>query len=265
MPGERTSALEKARRCALAAFDCLTREGGRIIRRMARVFEKWTVLPHGPIEKLTENLWRVEGTMPDPNIRRVMTIARMKDGRLVIHNGVALEDRLMSEIEQFGTPAVIVVPNGFHRQDAKIYKDRYPAAAVYAPSAAVKKVAEIVPVSGDYTQAPKDDTVQLLHLEGCKGTEGVLEVKSQDGTTLVFNDVIFNIPKRRGLFGFLLAPTGKPAVPRVSRWMLLKSKPAFVDHVNRMATPDVRRVILSHGSMLTEQPGETLKRVVAEA
>jgi hypothetical protein len=232
---------------------------------MARVFERWTVLPHGPIEKLTENLWRVEGTMPNPKIRRVMTIARMKDGRLVIHNGIALEDGLMAEIEQFGTPAVIVVPNGFHRQDAKIYKDRYPAAAVYAPKAGLRDVEKVVPVAGDYTQAPKDDTVQLHHLEGCKGKEGVLEVRSEDGTTLVFNDMIFNIPKRRGLMGFLLAPSGRPAVPRVSKWMLLRDKAAFVEQVNRMATPNLRRVIISHGAMLTEQPRETLKQIVAEA
>jgi hypothetical protein len=87
---------------------------------MAKAFETWTVLKHGPLEKLSDNLWRVEGTMPDPNIHRVMTIARMKDGRLFIHNAIALEEACMAEIESFGTPAVIVVPNGFHRQDAKI-------------------------------------------------------------------------------------------------------------------------------------------------
>ena len=90
---------------------------------MAKCFETWTVLPHGPLEKLSENLWRLEGTMPNGNTKRIMTIARMKDGRLVIHNAIALEPALQSEIEAFGTPASIVVPNGFHRQDAKIYKD----------------------------------------------------------------------------------------------------------------------------------------------
>jgi hypothetical protein len=83
---------------------------------MAKCFETWTVLPHGPIEKLSENLWRVEGTMNDGKIKRVMTIARMKDGRLVVHNAIALEPELQAEIEAFGTPAAIVVPNGFHRQ-----------------------------------------------------------------------------------------------------------------------------------------------------
>ena len=230
---------------------------------MAKCFETWTVLPHGPLEKLSENLWRIEGTMPDGKTKRIMTIARMKDGRLVIHNAIALEPALQAEIEAFGTPACIVVPNSFHRQDAKIYKSRYPSADVYAPAKARKRVQKLVPVKGDYDVAPKDDTVRLCHLDGCKGTEGVLEVKSPEGVTVVFNDAILNMPKLGGPVGFLLAPTGKPSVPRFGRWFLVKDKGAFTKHVNSWAKPDLVRVIVGHGPMLTEQPAEKLKAVTA--
>jgi hypothetical protein len=231
---------------------------------MAKAFETWTVLKHGPLEKLADNLWRVEGTMPNNSVTRVMTVARLKDGRLIIHNPIALEEPLMAEIEAFGTAACIVVPNGFHRQDSKIYKDRYPKAEVYTPAGTAKKVGQVVPVTGDYTKAPQDDSVRLVHLEGCKASEGVLEVKSADGTTVVFNDVICNLPVRKGVIGFLMAPTGKPSVSRVSRWMIVKDKPAFAKQVNAMATPDLRRVVVSHGAMITENPAEALKRVTAE-
>jgi hypothetical protein len=230
---------------------------------MAKAFQTWTVLPHRELEKLSENLWSVEGTMPDPKVKRVMTIARLKDGRLMIHNAIALEEPLMQEIERFGTPAVIVVPNGFHRQDAKIYKDRYPKAAVHAPAAARKKVEQVVPVDGDYEQAPKDDSVRLVHLDGCKAAEGILEVKSQDGTSVVFNDAICNIPKRTGFFGFLLAPTGQPSVPRISRWLIVKDKPACSAHMMRLATPDLKRIVVSHGRRIDAAPADTLKSVAA--
>jgi hypothetical protein len=230
---------------------------------MARAFDTWTVLKHGPLEKLSENLWRVEGSMPNPNIRRAMTIAKMKDGRLFIHNAVALEPALMAEIEAFGTPAVIVVPNGFHRQDAKIYKDRYPSAGVYAPKGAIAKVAAVVPVTGDYADAPQDDTVKLRYLDGCKNTEGVLEVNSSDGKTITFTDVICNVSKRTGVFGFLLAPTGQPSVPRISRWLVVKDKQKFARQLDDLASPDLRRVIVTHGSMITDRPAETLKTVAS--
>jgi len=51
----------------------------------------WTALPHGPIEKLEDNLWRVEGTLPkNPPFKRVMTVVRLGDGRLVVHNAICL-------------------------------------------------------------------------------------------------------------------------------------------------------------------------------
>src|SRR5262245_49018604 len=122
---------------------------------MAKAFQTWTVLPHQPLEKLADNLWRVEGTMPDGRTRRVMSVAKMRDGRLVIHNAIALEEPLMAELEAFGTPAVLVVPNAYHRQDAKIFKDRYPALRVHCPRGATKGVGKVVPVDGDYEDAPR--------------------------------------------------------------------------------------------------------------
>jgi hypothetical protein len=228
---------------------------------MAKAFETWTVLKHGPLEKLSDNLWRVGGTMPNPNVRRAMTIARMKDGRLFIHNAIALEEALMAEIEAFGTPAFIVVPSGFHRQDAKIYKERYPSAAVYAPKAAIKKVEQVVKVDGDYASAPKDDTVRLVDLEGCKG-EGILEVKSADGRTLVINDVLCNLPKQGGFSGYFLGPTGRLSVPRFSRWLIVKDKRAFAEHVGRLAGSDVVRIVPTHGAMIGERAPELLKQAV---
>jgi hypothetical protein len=192
-----------------------------------------------------------------------MTIARMKDGRLVIHNAIALDPALQAEVEAFGTPACIVVPNGFHRQDAKIYKDRYPSANVYAPAKARSKVEQVVPVTGDYDAAPKDDTVRLCHLDGCNRAEGALEVKSSDGVTVVFNDTILNMPKLSGVVGFFLAPTGQPSVPRFSRWMIVKDKGAFTRHVNSWATPDLKRVIVGHGAMLTSRPADELRSITA--
>src|SRR5579871_6107208 len=101
---------------------------------MPKAYATWTVLPHRPIEKLEPNLWRVEGDLPGGNGTRVMTLARYRDGRLLVHNAIALEEELMKEIEAFGRPEVLVVPNSFHRLDVKVFKDRYPGATVFAPA-----------------------------------------------------------------------------------------------------------------------------------
>lgn len=213
---------------------------------MAAVFETWTVLPHKPIEKLEANLWRVEGMLK--TVQRAMVVARMKDGRLVIHNAIALDDGEMQELERFGEPAVLVVPNGFHRQDAKIWKDRYPKMRVFCPAGATGRVRKVVAVDGDYAQAPSDDTVRLAHLASFKNGEGILEVKSGERATLVFNDALSNIAATGGITGFALSPTGRVSVPRVMRWLAMKSgKDAAAELGTLAGTPGLARIVFGHG------------------
>jgi len=211
------------------------------------------------VEKLGANLWSVEGTMPDGKTRRIMTLARMEDGRVVVHNAIALEEPEMKALEAWGAPSFIVVPNAFHRQDAKIWKQRYPEAKVLAPAGAAKGVSAVVKVEGSYDDGVKDAHVRLEHLAGTKDREGVMVVRTGDETTLVFNDAVLNMPPVGGPLGLLLAPTGRPSVPRIARWMLVKDKNAFRTHVERLATPDVKRVIVGHGKPLTVDPSAALR------
>ena len=228
---------------------------------MPKAYETWTVLPHRPIEKLEPNLWRVEGDLPGGNGTRVMTLVKLQSGGVLIHNAIALEEAQMKEIEAFGKPEILIVPNGFHRLDAKVFKQRYPNLRVLAPAGARKKVAQVVPVDGTYDDY-KDDQVQLFHLDGAKQHEGVVQVKSPAGTTLVFNDVINNLPKLGGVMGFMLAPTGRPAVPRIFRWFFVKDKPKFTAAIEQLAaTPGLKRVIVSHGRVL-ENPAEELRNAL---
>src|SRR5690349_10281003 len=100
----------------------------------------WKVLPHGPIEKLTENLWRVEGTLEGMPLGRVMTVVQRSDGSLIVHNAVALGEEEMRAIDEWGPVHVILVPNGYHRLDARAYKDRYPEALIVCPAGARERV-----------------------------------------------------------------------------------------------------------------------------
>jgi len=59
----------------------------------------WVVLPHGELEQLAENLWWTWGSVPRLSLRRSMVVARRRDGKLVIHNAVALDERGMKELE----------------------------------------------------------------------------------------------------------------------------------------------------------------------
>jgi hypothetical protein len=230
---------------------------------MAKAHASWTILPHGPIEKLSENLWRVEGALANMPLRRVMTLARRTDGGLVVHNAIALGDAEIAEIDAWGEVTAILVPNGYHRLDAPSFEERYPNARVYAPSGARKKVEEVVPVDGTYADFPSDAAVSLSEIDGTAGGEGVMKVASKDGVTLVFNDAIFNMPHLNGAQGFVMRhitqSSGGPRVTRVARFFLVKDKAAFRAALAALAdTPDLVRVIVSHHEMITSQPREAL-------
>jgi hypothetical protein len=216
---------------------------------MAVGFTTWTVLPHKPIDKLSPNLWRVNGMMG--KVQRQMMLARMDDGRVVVHNAIALDDAEMAELEAWGEPSVLVVPNGFHRQDALIWKQRYPKLTVVAPAAAKKRVEKALRVDATIEQAPRDAHVRLVPLPGMPA-EAVLEVTSDSGVTLTFCDALMNQPKLPGAMGIFLGPTGQVSVPRAMRWFFVKDKRALGVELERLAsTPNLERVCFGHGKPVT--------------
>ncbi len=234
---------------------------------MAKPFETWTVCPHGPIEKVTENLWRVAGPLPGAAFPRTMILAKLSDGRLVIHNGIACDEGQMKEIEAWGTPAFLIVPSGAHRLDAKIFKDRYPNMRVLGPPGAKKKIEEVVKVDsteGDFG----DPNVRYETVAGTADSEGVLIVRSKAGTTLVFNDVLMNMQKLPGFSGFMMGLFGftgpKPKVSGPSRVFVVKDKKALRAELEKRAeTPDLTRIEVSHGNAITSNPAAALRDAAA--
>lgn len=217
---------------------------------MAVGFRTWTVLPHDPIEALTPDLWRVEGRLNAQN-RRVMTLARLADGRVIVHNAVALDEPSMARIDAWGEVAAILVPNGFHRQDAYIFHQRYPTAKVYAPTGALAAAAKATAVAGPWSEAPQDARVTLRELDGIGQREGVMLVRGEGGTSAVFCDTLLNLPPMGGLFGFLLHPTGVLSVPRPTAWWFAKDRPALAADLRRIAEEDgLARVIPGHGAVV---------------
>lgn len=213
----------------------------------------WDVLPHGPIVQLEENLWTVTGKFPIPfnPLKRVMTIVRRDDGTLVLHGLMTLEESCQRELEALGAIAHLVVPSGYHRRDAARYRERYPGARLHAPRGARKRVEERVKVDGTYDAYEGDATTSLESLDGVADREGVLVVHSKKGTTLVVNDILFNMPEQGGLSGFVLAhvtqSTGGPRVSRTARIGLVADRARFRAALEKLAdTEGLARVIVAH-------------------
>jgi hypothetical protein len=223
---------------------------------MTPATDAWNVLPHGPLERLADNVRWVQGSLPRISLKRVMTVARLDDGRLVIHNGIALADIQMRQLEAFGTPAFLIVPNAFHRQDAAAFKHRYPGLTVLAPSGSRAKVEQKVAVDGTLEEFPPDDTVRFERLGGVADVEGAMLVRSPDGTTLVLTDAMFNMDRKRDVLGFLfttiMGSAPGPRVTRLAKLLLVKDKAALRRDLERYAAlPDLQRLVVAHEKVAT--------------
>jgi hypothetical protein len=218
---------------------------------MPKAFEDWKVLAHEPIVKLADNLLWARGSLPGMSLKRTMVVVKLASGELVIHNGIALDDAGMRELEAFGKPAWLVVPNGGHRLDAPAYKKRYPALRVITPKGSRTPVEQVLKVDGTYEDFPADDTVRFEALHGVEDGEGAMIVRSSDGTSVVLNDCMFNMDTKKDVLGYLfttiLGSAPGPRVSRLAKLLFIKDKKALRADFERLAElPNLTRVIVAH-------------------
>jgi hypothetical protein len=236
---------------------------------MSKPLTDWKVLPHGKLTPIDDNIRTVEGTirMPLGDFNRRMTVVRLHDGRLVIFNGVALDEEQMRVLEDFGAPAFLIVPNGHHRLDARIWKDRYPHVQVVTPPGARAKVQETVQV--DTTRPDfRDPDVTFVVVPGTGENEAALEVRGANGTTLILNDMVGNLRKRSGFGGWLLRLLGfagdEPHIPVPVKLVMLKDKAAFAAQLRRWAQlPSLKRILVSHGTTIDKDAPAALRKLAA--
>jgi hypothetical protein len=221
---------------------------------MAKAHSTWTVLRHGPLQRLSDNLWRVQGALPGMTLERVMTVVRRGDGSLLVHSPIALAEPQLSELDALGPVAVIVVPNAGHRLDAPAYKQRYPQALVFAPPGGRQRIEEVLPVDRAYPDYVDDGVVRFEVLDGVDEAEGALVVRSTDGLTVVLNDVVMNMNTKKDLLGYLfttvMGSAPGPRVSRLVRWVYVKDQAALRAHLERLAElPQLVRLIVSHENL----------------
>jgi hypothetical protein len=230
---------------------------------MAKAHAEWKVLPHQPLERLSPTLMTVTGDlrMPLTVLERRMTLARLRDGRLVVFSAIALDEVELRKVEDFGRPAFLVVPGHLHRLDAFAWKQRYPELTVVAPSGARARVGEVVPVD---TSTPDfdDAAVRFVEVPGTGARESALEVREDGRLTLVLNDIVGNLPKSHGFvlraLGFA---TDKPRIPWPIRRMLLKDARALRSQFEAWAEQPVERILVSHGRPIVADAGEVLREL----
>jgi hypothetical protein len=216
---------------------------------------------------IDSNVWTVTGVirMPLGEFERRMTVARLRDGGLVVYSAIALDEPQMAELDGLGRMAWLVVPGDDHRLDAKPWLQRYPTMHVAAPAGAREKALEVVPVE---STAPDfgDPDVRWFTVPGTREHEAALTVRGAGGTTLVVNDLIANLRHEHGFTGWMLRLMGfagdEPNIPGVRRLAMIKDAGALADQLLAWSEiADLHCILVSHGEPIVDNPRGELRRL----
>ena len=221
------------------------------------------VKAHGPLVALADGLWQVTGT--EGPLDRNMVVYRLPDGGLWLHSVVALNGEGMRTLEGYGRPAVMVVPNGFHRIDARVYKERYPEIRVLCPAAVRDRVSQVVAVDATCEEALPSLGIGIHVPDGTKPGELAYELDVPGGRALVVADLLFNLLEApAGFKGFILehitASIGPLGTSRVFRLMVLQNRDAYCAWLRKMADlSDLRLLCVAHGDAVTADVSDALR------
>ncbi|HEX4352643.1 MAG TPA: hypothetical protein VHZ95_07015, partial [Polyangiales bacterium] len=112
-------------------------------------------------------------------------------------------------------------------------------------------------------------SVRFMAVPGTADREAAVVVDTRHGTTVILNDVIFNLHNRPGISGWLFKAIGmtgdEPHVPPVIKMRQVKDKDALRDQLEQWSRlPNLKRVIISHGAIIEDAPAATLDRIAKD-
>lgn len=216
------------------------------------------------MQKLYDDVWLVKGSLPKRAMPRNMVVYRLPDATLLIHSAIWLDEAGLSALEALGKPSLLLVPNGFHRMDARRYKARYPDVRVICPEAARKAVEKVIAVDATCEDTLPARGVKYHAPSGLKPAELVYELPAGPGQhALVMTDLMMNLPGLPGLEGLMLQLFGPGrvfGVTRIAKLMLVKDKAKFRAWLEAQAArPGLTGVIVAHGEPVTKDAAAAVK------
>jgi hypothetical protein len=230
---------------------------------MAKTPRPWIVTPHSPFQKLEDNLWLVENTIPGTPMMRRMSIIKRADGTLVFYQAIPLDDASLAEVKAWGKPAVLVVPHDQHGLDARAFAEKL-GVKIYGPKRNEAKMRAKFELAGTIEDLPKDPAVTFESMDGTKTGEPVAIVRSGSGrVSLIFADAYMATPSEGTAFLIRLAGfAGGPKVVPMFRMFFLKDKKALRSHFERLASlPGLAHLIPCHGVIESKDAPGTLRSV----
>lgn len=206
----------------------------------------------------TDSIW----TMEQPSnflgvpLGLRMTIIRLTQQQLIIHSAIPYSEKNDALIQALGEVRYLIAPNLEHTRFINEWRQRYPNAQLYAPSA----------VSFDYNVALEDNNSPLsqhsdlfyLKIDGMPRLQEFVFFHPQS-QTLILTDLAFNLGKAMSLWGrtFLqLNGAYQRFTPSRILKSMIKDEDAFCNSLQQVQQWDFKQIIIAHGTPITDNAKE---------
>ncbi len=227
-----------------------------------------SVMPHGPIELVADDVFWVRGSIglgPGLRITRNMAIVR-SGGELTLFHSVRLSSEGEAELAKLGTVKNVVKLAHAHGQDDAYYLDRFGATYWALSDGARDQDPEIQQELRD-NNLPFDDA-KLFEFRDVKEKEAALLVERGEGI-LITGDSVHNWTDTAGcsppaklvtrLMGFLKRPAqiGPPW-----RKMMTPEEGTLQPDFERLASLDFAHIVPAHGRPLMNTAKRDLRATI---
>lgn len=217
---------------------------------------------------VADNLWELRGEWRNKLGRR-MTVIRLRDGRLVIHNAFRLKGQDLDWLNSLGKTSFIVAPNTFHCSDAGWMNRQFPMAELFVPQSKMQEFSSkgLLPknVNSEFPAALAAE-LPCFPMCGTRMDEAAfLHVPSK---TLILCDLAFNMNDVfSGFEKWIMRWNkvgGRFGPSRLTKLIFAKDTRALLASYQELLSKDFDRVIVNHGEVLETQGQAKLQASVAE-
>jgi hypothetical protein len=221
------------------------------------------------ITPIAENLWLLAYPLPKlgMNLRRNVTIIRLKSGDLVIHSTGPFSPADVAEITALGRPAWIVDSMLHHDTFAKEGREAFPGIPYLAPPG----FSELVDISTEPIVPPPaawGSELQVLPVPGMPGYDEHIFFH-EPTRTLIVADLVFNFGPHEPVWTELMlkAVVGGDHQPGMARpfKMGIKGEDVFKQAMEKMLRWDFDRVIVGHGDHIPTAGKQKVATMLADA
>lgn len=207
------------------------------------------------LQAVADDVWMAQQVLAKPGRVRIpinMTVLRLRDGALLLHAPIAIDDALAAALDALGPVRHVVAPNSFHHLYVAPCLQRYPQAALYLAPGLPQKRPDLKPAGVLGAGAlPWDSELDTLTIEGAPKLREVAFFHRASRTLLV-TDLLFNMTHpataTTGLVLRMMGTYRRLAVSRAWRFYT-KDRRAQQPTLEALLTWPFQRIIPAHGSV----------------